>query len=149
MEIGKKIYYDVLTGVELVCTFERKGGFRATTIEEDIASYKELSERNRDSFDVIQLEYGQYAQDFAECNGYRVNPETKTLEFSYPDLNEVEPSEPVFQAPLSEKIELLEQEKEILQLALAETIEKQELDKLSNQLALADLVETLIIKGVL
>jgi len=116
MEIGKKIYYDVLTGEELVCTFERKHGFRETTVEEDIAAYKELSERNRDSFDVIQLEYGQYAQDFRECNGYRVNPETKTLEFSYPDPNETEPSEPVYQAPLSEEVEQLREDNNMLVL---------------------------------
>jgi len=42
---------------------------------------------------VLEPEYGQYAQDFAESNGYRVNPETKKLEFSYPD-SEQPPEEP-------------------------------------------------------
>lgn len=149
MQVGHIVFFDKTTGGVLVVTPEISETSANITAEGYIAIYKVLSERNRDTFDFIELEYGQYAQDFAESNGYRVNPETKQIEFSYPDPNETEPSEPVFQVPLSEKVELLEQEKAILQLALAETIEKQELDKISNQLALADLVETLIIKGVL
>ena len=58
---------------------------------------------------MIQLEYGQYAQDFATCNGYRVNPDTLELEFSYPDPSQPEPQEPVYQKPLSEEITDLKQ----------------------------------------
>lgn len=104
MKIGRRIYYDVATGNVIVDTGERQGFVKPTTVEQDIQAYKALSERNRETFDYIELEYGQYAQDFAECNGYRVNPETKQLEFSYPDPNEPEPQEPVFQKPLSEEI---------------------------------------------
>lgn len=107
MKIGRKIFYDKSTGDVVMDTGERSGSVVRTTIEQDIATYTALSERNRDSFDVLELEYGQYAQDFAECNGYRVNPETKELEFSYPDPNEPE-QPPVFQKPLSEQIKTLE-----------------------------------------
>lgn len=104
MKIGNKIYFDTLSGDVIMVIGERKGYVIETTLEDDITTFKTLSERNRETFDYIQLEYGQYAQDFMECNGYRVNPETKQLEFSYPDPNTTEPQEPVYQKPLSEKL---------------------------------------------
>lgn len=105
MEIGRKIYYEKDTGNVIVDAGEKQGYVKETTVEQDIESYKILSELNRDSFDYIELEYGQYAQDFAESNGYRVNPETKELEFSYPDPSE--PEEPVYRKPLSEEVDEL------------------------------------------
>lgn len=104
MKIGRRIYYDVSTGYVIVDTGERQGYVVETSVEGDIAKYKALSELVREAFDYVELEYNQYAQDFAECNGYRINPETKELEFSYPDPNEEEPQEPVYQAPLSEVV---------------------------------------------
>lgn len=141
--IKKRLYYDN-TGY----VFFELDLYGETTIEKDISDFKQLSERNRDSFDVLEIPDGAYEQDYAECSGYRVNTETKELEFSYPDPNEPEVEQP-YQVPLSEKVASLEQESMILQLALAETIEKQEVDKVGNQVAMAELVETLIIKGVL
>ncbi|MEK4255409.1 hypothetical protein [Ureibacillus sp. FSL K6-2830] len=104
MKIGARIYYEIETGNVIVNTGERQGSVVPTTVEQDIQTYKALSERNRDTFDYIELEYGQYAQDFAESNGYRVNPETKELEFSFPNPNEEEPQELVYQKPLSERL---------------------------------------------
>lgn len=99
--IGRKIYFDIFTGEVLADTGE--GNIIRTTVEQDIKRYRTLSERNRDTFDYIELDYGQYAADFQSCNGYRVNPETKQLEFSYPDPSEPE-APPVYQKPLSEEI---------------------------------------------
>jgi hypothetical protein len=82
-KIGSKIYYDIATGNVLVDTGERQGSVIPTTIEQDISTYKSLSERNQETFDVIELEYGQYAQEFLECSGYRINPTTKEIEFNY------------------------------------------------------------------
>ena len=113
MEIGRRIYYDKETGNPLVNTGERKGYVKETTVEQDIKNYKVLSERNRNTFDYTELEYGQYAQDFAESNGFRVNPETKELEFSYPDPNEPEVEQP-YQEPLSEQIEKIKEENKLL-----------------------------------
>lgn len=104
MKIGARIYYEIETGNVIVNTGERQGSVVPTTVEQDIQTYKALSERNRDTFDYIELEYGQYAQDFAICNGYRVNPETREIEFSYPDPNEPESQEPVYRKPLSEEV---------------------------------------------
>jgi len=113
MKIGRRVYYDIATGNPIVDTGERQGAVVPTTIEQDIATYRALSERNRDTVGYIELEFGQYGQDFLESNGYRVNLETKTLEFSYPDSNEPEIEQP-YQAPLSEEIEQLKLENELL-----------------------------------
>lgn len=105
MQVGRRIYFDVPTGNPIVDTGERQGFVVPTTVEQDIATFKALFERNRETFDYIELEFGQYAQDFMECNGYRVNPETRRMEFSYPDPNEPVPQEPVYQTPLSVQVE--------------------------------------------
>lgn len=107
---GRRIYYDRSTGNVIWEIGEQTYYFDAIdeTIDQDIATFKALSDRNRDTFDVIELPFGAYDQDFAECNGYRVKPETKQLEFSYPDPNAPEEPQP-FQAPLSQKVEALEQ----------------------------------------
>ncbi len=107
MKIGRKIFYDLISGNVIIDTGERQGSVVATTIEQDVASYTVLSERNPETFAVIELPFGQYAQDFAQCNGYKVNVETGELEFSYPDPNQpVE--EPVYVKPLTEQIKELE-----------------------------------------
>lgn len=107
--IGKRLYYDKKTGLIIQETAEQIAYFETTggSIEQDVLNLTNLSERNRDTFDVIELEYGQYMQDFAECNGYRINPATKEIEFSYPDPNQPE-QPPVYQKPLSEQIKSLE-----------------------------------------
>lgn len=112
-QIGRRIYFDKISGEIILNVHERIGFVIPTTIEQDIQTYKSLSERNRETFDYIELEYGQYAQDFAESNGYRVNPETKELEFSYPDSNEPE-EPPEYRPPLSEEVEGLKQENQLL-----------------------------------
>jgi hypothetical protein len=117
--IGRKIYYEKATGNVIVDTGERMGAVIETTIDQDFETYQALKERVRDTVGVIQLEFGQYAQDFAECNGYRVNPETKEIEFSYPDPNATEPQEPVYQKPLTEQLKETQQAVAELTLLLA------------------------------
>lgn len=102
-QIGRRIYYDKATGNVIVDTGEREGSIIPTTVEQDFNSYSALSERVVDSVGVIELAFGQFSQDFLECNGYRVNPTTKLLEFSYPDPSDPE-IPPVYQIPLSEEL---------------------------------------------
>lgn len=105
MQLGRKIYFDKITGNVLVDTGERMGSVRETTVEEDFQIYQTLAERVPETVDMIQLWFGQFAQDFAECNGYRVNPETKELEFSYPDPNEPPEEQRIaYRKPLSKEV---------------------------------------------
>jgi hypothetical protein len=116
MNINGKIYYDLQTGNVILHLVEQKDvfGISPTTIEQDIATFTALSERNRETFDVIELPLGAYTQDFIGSRGnYRVNVETKKLEFSYPDANEPD-ARPVYQAPLSLEVVKLKQENNLL-----------------------------------
>lgn len=115
MQIGRRIYYEISTGNVILDKGEMQGAVTQTTIADDIASYKALSERNRDTFAYIELPFEAYAQDFAECNGYRIHLETKLPVFSYPDPNEPT-APPVFQQPLTEQISALDE-----RLALSES----------------------------
>lgn len=103
MEIGRRIYFDLATGNPIVDTGERSGFVVETTVEQDLAAYAVLAERVPSSVGIIQLEYGQFAQDFAECNGYNIDTSgpTPILVFSYPDPSDPE-SPPVYRPPLSQ-----------------------------------------------
>ena len=114
INVGKRIYYDKITGEVILNTGDKQGVVIPMTAEQEIASYTALSERNRETFDVLELDYGEYARYFAETNGYRINPDTKQIEFSYPDPNEVEPSEPIYQEPLSAEVKLLKAKNQVL-----------------------------------
>ncbi|MCY7485824.1 hypothetical protein [Paenibacillus alvei] len=120
MKIGRRIFYDIVTGEKLVDTGERSGDVINTTVEHDIAVYRALSERNRETFDYIELEYEQNTKDFTACNGYRVNPDTKQLEFSYPDPDKPEPEKPTYRPPLSEEVERTKSRVADLELTIAE-----------------------------
>ena len=111
MSKGRIIFYDVISGDVIVDTGESLINPKTQkTIEEEIQTYTELSNRNRGSFDYIELDYGEYRQDFIESGGvFRVNTELKTLEFQYPDENTPEEPKP-YRAPLSEEVDKLKAE---------------------------------------
>lgn len=102
----RRIYFDLETGNKLV-EVGYYGYVSVSDVESDIKKHTELLNREVDSFSYLEIPFTDYAQDFAESNGYRVNPDTKELEFSYPDPNEPE-APPVFQKALSEQIKTLE-----------------------------------------
>lgn len=118
MKIGRRIYYDLQTGNAIQDTGERAGDVVETTRDQDFAAYAALAERVPDTVGMLELEFGQYAQDFATCNGYRVDisGEAPTLVFSYPDPANPAP-EPVYQKPLS--VQVAEQQQAIDDLTLA------------------------------
>jgi hypothetical protein len=114
-----RAYYDKLTGNGLKWYALISGVYRIPTFEEDYEAHIELSERNIDTIGYIEFTNGEYFQDFMQCNGFRVDPETLELEFSYPDPNATEPQEPVYVKPLTEQISELEQQNAELLLDLA------------------------------
>lgn len=116
----RRIYYDLATG-DKIAEIAFDNNFIPQTIEQEISKFTILSERNRDTFDVLELPYGAHAQNFAESNGYRVNPETKELEFSYPDPNKPE-AEPVYVKPLTEQIAVLNEKQALMQAAIDDLI---------------------------
>lgn len=121
MQIGRKIYYDLETGNIIIDTGERSGSVVETTVEQDFVTYAALAERVPSTVGCLQLDYGEFAQEFAECNGYwvDVSSETPSLLFSYP--NPEQPEEPfVYRKPLSEQVQEQEQRLADVELALAD-----------------------------
>ncbi|GAB6927040.1 hypothetical protein JCM10914A_10230 [Paenibacillus sp. JCM 10914] len=105
MKIGSRIYYEKVTGNLIQVVGERSVGVE-TTIEQDLESYLSLSDRNPDSVGMIQLEYGQYRDDYVSGGViYGVDLDRLVPLFQYPD--ELEPEEP--RQPLSEEVEHLKQ----------------------------------------
>ena len=118
--IGKRIYYDNRNGEVLAIIGERSGHVRPTTVEEDIESFPALMERNRETFDHLDLEYGQYKDDFERATSIAVDLDTKEVVFNFEGIDE----EPIYQEPLTEKVERLEKESLITMAALADKHEE-------------------------
>lgn len=127
--------------------------YSETTVEKDIADFKALSERNRETFDVLELPFGAYQQDFAESVGYRVNVETKELEFQYRDENESGVEQP-YQAPLSVEVQTAKNDAEMALLALTDVYEKQitdnalrEEDGITSMIGLTEAYEMIMMRN--
>lgn len=103
MNIGRKIYYEKSTGNVILDTGERMGDVIETTIEQDFASYTALAERVPETIGCVQLKYGQHAEDFVQCSGYRIN-ESEQIEFSYPSD---ETQEPIYRKPITQELDEL------------------------------------------
>ncbi|MEC1377368.1 hypothetical protein P9D39_24385 [Heyndrickxia oleronia] len=124
--LGRRLYYNIITGVILYDTGERMGeNIVDSTIEDDFKYSLELRNQNRDIVDYLQLEPGQYNEEFSEAVTYRVNPETKELEFGY----EINNDYTGFQSPYKKQIDELKKENEEyknriadLEIILSETL---------------------------
>ncbi|WP_148266406.1 hypothetical protein [Paenibacillus polymyxa] len=57
---------------------------RETTKEDDMGFYPQLKGYDPEQVDVLKLEFDKYTEDFYHATSYRVNPDTKTMEFTYP-----------------------------------------------------------------
>ena len=114
--LGKRIYYLKVDGRVILDTGEAEGWVNQTTTEDDWRIYSELSKYNKSEVDFIELQFGEFKTEFAECTSYRVNVDTKTLEFDY---TPVPPSPEVPVAPsLHERVDNLELGAEATQEAL-------------------------------
>ncbi|OKP67562.1 hypothetical protein A3842_28070 [Paenibacillus sp. P3E] len=120
MEIGMKVYFEKETGNVIFNTGERAGSVIPTTREQDFSFYKALAERVAETVGVIELTYRQYAYEFSEAIGYRVNPETKELEFAYldPNADPGTPVEPVYQKPITDQFSALKERTEANEAAI-------------------------------
>lgn len=113
MKIGRVIFFDKITGEIILVTSEYDNAVIKKSIEEQILTFQELSERNRETFDAIELPHGAYAQDFREGRLLRIDPESQELIFEYP--NPENPDEPIIpDKPLSVEIQELKHENTLL-----------------------------------
>ena len=105
--LGKRIYYLKVDGRVVLDTGEAEGWVNPTTTEQDWKIYTELQKYNKTEVDYIELQFGEFKTEFAECTSYRVNVETKTLEFDYTPVPE--PPEVPHTPTIHERLDALEQ----------------------------------------
>ncbi|MBJ6360439.1 hypothetical protein ACFOQM_03800 [Paenibacillus sp. GCM10012307] len=67
---------------------QRSGSVVPTTWDQDFEDYGVLAERAPGTIGILQLDYGDYEQDFADSIGYRVDPDTQQIIFLYPNKDE-------------------------------------------------------------
>lgn len=114
--LGKRIYFLKVDGRVVLDTGEAEGWVNPTTTEQDWEIYSELSKYNKSEVDFIELQFGELRTEFSECTSYKVNVDTKKLEFDY---TPIPPSPEVPVAPsLHERVDNLELGAEATQEAL-------------------------------
>ena len=113
---GSRVYYLKENGNVVFKTGQAEGWVTEITPEQDWEIYEELKKYTKESLDYIQLKYDEFKTEFAECTSYRVNVDTKTLEFDYTPVPE--PPEVPTSPTLHERVEDLELGAEATQEAL-------------------------------
>lgn len=81
MDIGRKIYYEKTNGVIIWDKGEMTGDVQETTLEEDKIAMPILGLIPEDQLGIKQLAYGELADQFITCNGYKINPSTGEVQF--------------------------------------------------------------------
>ncbi|EEA86051.1 hypothetical protein [Peptacetobacter hiranonis] len=104
--IGKRIYYLKVDGRVILDTGEAEGWVNPTTSEDDWIIYSELSKYNKSEVDFMELQFGEFKTEFAECTSYHVDVAKKEIVFEYRE----KPNPPeIPQTPsLHERVEKLE-----------------------------------------
>ena len=105
--LGKRIYFLKVDGRVVLDTGEAEGWVNPTTTEQDWEIYSELSKYNKSEVDFIELQFGELRTEFAECTSYKVNVDTKTLEFDY--TPKPEPPDVPHTPTVHERLDALEQ----------------------------------------
>ena len=72
MEIGKRIYYDKVTGNIILDTDKMNGNVENVTIQSDFEIYPELKNRTLENTGIIQLAYGERGTEFSNMGSMRV-----------------------------------------------------------------------------
>ena len=104
---GSRVYYLKTNGNVVFKTGQAEGWVTEITPEQDWEIYEELKKYTKESVDYIQLKYDEFKTEFAECTSYRVNTDTKTLEFDYTPVPE--PPDVPHTPTVHERLDALEQ----------------------------------------
>lgn len=118
MQIGRKIYYEILTGNVIYLTESRSGNAIETTTEQDFVMYAALHAYVPETVGCIQLDYGQYEDKFGLYH-YSVNKDTGAIVWGdkiNPDISDPKPT-------LEQQLIDLKQQNLTIMSALAELYE--------------------------
>lgn len=118
-KVNGKIYYNNVTGDVLVIVNQNEGVWiRETSLADDIATYPQLKELDRNVISVKRLEWDQYAEDFATQRPVKiVNGRIQWQPLDSPPDAAPQPK------PFSERLETSESESVIAMMALSEAYE--------------------------
>ncbi|MBU5444329.1 hypothetical protein [Paenibacillus sp. MSJ-34] len=116
--LGRRFFWVRTNGSIVAQRGEMSAGIESTK-EEDFAVYQQLQGLDPDAIEMTTLEPGQYAEDFAKAKGWCFDPETKQIQFLFPDPNDPE-APPVYRKPLSEELEETKSRITDLELTIAE-----------------------------
>ena len=116
--LGSRIYYLKTNGNIIFRTYDSEGHVKELTTEDDWRIYTELSKYNKSEVDFIELQFGEFKTEFAECTSYRVNVETKKLEFDYTPIPE--PPDVPHTPTVHERLDALEKTNEEQDLLISE-----------------------------
>ncbi|QBL97930.1 hypothetical protein EauM23_00037 [Exiguobacterium phage vB_EauM-23] len=110
-KINGKIYYNNVTGNVLLVVNQNEGVWlRETTFAEDVATYPQLKEVDRNVISVIRLAWDQYKQDFAVSRPVKVvNGKLTWVPFDAPET-------PAEDKPFSERVKELEKENRLIKI---------------------------------
>lgn len=104
---GSRVYYLKTNGNVVFKTGQSSGWVTEITPEQDWEIYEELKKYTKESLDYIQLKYDEFKTEFSECTSYRVNVDTKQLEFDYTPVPE--PPDVPHTPTVHERLDALEQ----------------------------------------
>lgn len=133
---GSRVYFLKNDGHVVYRTPSGEGWFsKIIEAHEDYDYYTELQKYDKEVLDYIQLEYGEFRTEFAECTDYHVDIETRKLVFEYGEIPQA-PDVPV--APsIHERVDTLEKEQANLLLESAQaSINAEQLEAMNAQLTL-------------
>ena len=85
-QFGRRVYYLKKDSSFILDTGEYSGyGYVSIpTPEEDLVNYRELQNYILGvDIDYVELDYGVHKEDFINCSAFRVNVETKEIEFTF------------------------------------------------------------------
>ena len=115
-KVNGKIYYNNVTGDVLVIVNQNEGVWiRETTFAQDVATYPQLKEIDKNVIGVLKLEWNQYAEDFATQRPVKVvNGRIQWQPNPPPD---VQPSEKPFSEKLADAEKELARQRELNRMA--------------------------------
>lgn len=113
---GRRIYFNKVDGSVIVDTGEKITIGENSSIEDDVLIYNKLKEIDKEFLGVLELEYGDYIQDFNECEYYSVDIDKKTLKFKYKEnIGAIENPEVL---PISQDIKNIKEEQALIKQAV-------------------------------
>jgi len=100
----RRIYYDINSGLILLDRVLKLDGYGDSSVESDFEVYQVLIDRSSESVGLLEID-NRHDRDIEICLDYKVNVETRELEFIYRDPNNPStPPNPLYQKPLSEQV---------------------------------------------